>query len=59
MVLENTSVEKLVKCWDNDNKVIFATYDTFRAAVEQLEEWSRIELMLVLSKSSTGSTPHL
>ena len=55
---KTTTIGKIGKIFkDNDNKVIFAACDTFRAAaIEQLEEWSnRINVSII--KSSAGSDP--
>ena len=55
---KTTTIGKIGKISkDNDNKVIFAACDTFRAAaIEQLEEWSnRINVSII--KSSAGSDP--
>ena len=48
-------IGKLLK--ENDNKVLFAACDTFRAAaIEQLEKWS-IKIGVKIIKSSAGSDP--
>ena len=48
-------IGKLLK--ENDNKVLFAACDTFRAAaIEQLEKWS-IRIGVEIIKSSAGSDP--
>ena len=55
---KTTTIGKIGKIFkDNDNTVIFAACDTFRAAaIEQLEEWSK-RIGVETIKSSTGADP--
>ena len=55
---KTTTIGKIGKIFkDNDNTVVFAACDTFRAAaIEQLEEWSK-RIGVEIIKSSTGADP--
>ena len=55
---KTTSIAKIGKILkDNDNKVMFAASDTFRAAaIEQLENWAN-KIGVQITKSSQGSDP--
>ena len=55
---KTTTIGKIGKILkSNNNKVIFAACDTFRAAaIEQLEEWSK-KIDVEIIKSSAGSDP--
>tara|TARA_B100001027_G_scaffold37721_1_gene23574 strand:- start:5882 stop:6799 length:918 start_codon:yes stop_codon:yes gene_type:complete len=55
---KTTTIGKIGKIFKkNNNKVIFAACDTFRAAaIEQLEVWSK-RINVEIIKSSTGSDP--
>ena len=55
---KTTTIGKIGKILkSNNNKVIFAACDTFRAAaIEQLEEWSK-KINVEIIKSSAGSDP--
>ena len=55
---KTTTIGKIGKIFQaNNNKVIFAACDTFRAdAIEQLEEWSK-KIDVEIIKSTAGSDP--